>query len=421
MPLGFERLNERKQRPNSLINFIKPLPGSTSNYAQDFLERIAAICHPIMKANSIAVMSLEEFPPNPEFVGRNFNAGEIIQLVLKSRDGRWLPFRHVQMIMMHELAHCKQMNHSKAFWKVRDQYATELRELWGKSYTGDGFWGKGKTVLSAEYERQDMPPPELEPKSLCGGTYRTRGRKRKRSAAKEKEKVSYAERQQRRILKKFGAGGTALGSDETKKAALEGGKPAKGKPRVAGSQRGRELRAAAALARFEQTKSDQVKKEETDSGSEEDWDEYDLDDSSTVDFGGKEKLDPDGPGIVKICEGEDEQDGDAQRELRELYEVDGWRQQSLKEMGFLEKSEPENGPKVVTPTTTQCKTCSLINEPEALTCAACANVLDSKRLKDHWACASSGCRETGYHNAGDVGACGICGKPRPQKEVHVID
>lgn len=56
-----------------------------------------------MRTNFLSVMSLEEYEPNPEFVGRNFNAGEIIQLVLKSRSGHWLPFNYVQMVMMHEL------------------------------------------------------------------------------------------------------------------------------------------------------------------------------------------------------------------------------------------------------------------------------------------------------------------------------
>lgn len=55
-----------------------------------------------MKEHHLSVMSLEEYEPNREFVGRNFNSGEIIQLVLKSRSGRWLPFEYVQMVMMHE-------------------------------------------------------------------------------------------------------------------------------------------------------------------------------------------------------------------------------------------------------------------------------------------------------------------------------
>ncbi len=56
-----------------------------------------------MREHHLYVMSLEEYEPNREFVGRNFNAGEIIQLVLKSQlTGRWLPFEYVQMVMMHE-------------------------------------------------------------------------------------------------------------------------------------------------------------------------------------------------------------------------------------------------------------------------------------------------------------------------------
>jgi len=56
-----------------------------------------------MKEHHLSVMSLEEYEPNAEFVGRNFNAGEVIQLVLKARfTGHWLPFDYVQMVMMHE-------------------------------------------------------------------------------------------------------------------------------------------------------------------------------------------------------------------------------------------------------------------------------------------------------------------------------
>lgn len=55
-----------------------------------------------MREHRLSVMSLEEYEPNREFVGRNFNAGEVIQLVLKSHSGQWLPFNYVQMVMMHE-------------------------------------------------------------------------------------------------------------------------------------------------------------------------------------------------------------------------------------------------------------------------------------------------------------------------------
>ncbi|KAI9684033.1 MAG: hypothetical protein M1822_005860 [Bathelium mastoideum] len=330
MPLGFERLNERTQRPNGLINFIKPLPSPTSHLAQDFLERIAAIVYPIMKAYHIAVMALEEYAPNPEFAGRNFNAGEVIQLVLRGRGGGWLPFRSVQMVMIHELAHCKQMNHSKFFWNVRDAYAQELRGLWVKGYTGDGFWGRGRMVLAGEYETHRAVDPSEEPRSLCGGTFRSRGRKRKRKGApgQEKAKESYAERQQRRIRRKFGEGGVALGDDEGARMTLEKGKIQSGKPRVAGSKRGRELRAAAALARFDQAKNEQqVKHESYDNESETESEDENTgaSDQQALDINGQRLLDQQGRGMFKVCEDEDKDDTNVKRELDELHDLDEWK------------------------------------------------------------------------------------------------
>jgi hypothetical protein len=191
MVLGFERINERTQRPNAHINFIRTLPGSTSSIAENILNRVAAICYPFMKSHMILVQALEEFPYNTEFVGRNFNAGEVIQLVLRDRNGRWLPQRMVEMVMVHELAHCKQMNHSKAFWKVRDEYAVELRALWAKGYTGEGLWGRGINLDTGALQADDGEAMDV-PEHLCGGTYGRKRNKRKRGG-KEKPALSYAE------------------------------------------------------------------------------------------------------------------------------------------------------------------------------------------------------------------------------------
>ncbi|KAI4747224.1 WLM-domain-containing protein [Aureobasidium sp. EXF-12298] len=320
--LGFERINERKKRPNALINFIKPLEGPDKTLAQDFLERVAAICYPIMKQNHIVVMALEEYPPNPDFIGRNFNAGEVIQLVLKApHTNQWLPFKHVQMVMMHELAHCKQMNHSRAFWKVRNAYADELKLLWDKAYTGEGLWGKGQSLITGKYMTNHMPDAADIPASLCGGTFRSSGG-RKRRRKEDAPKITYAERQQRRIAKKFGVNGVALGDDEGIRAKLEagqkGGKPAV-KPRVAGSKRGRELRAAAALARFENVKKEPVKTEpKTETISDDDY-ETDSDyEYSTI----ERTMNPEDGNMVRVCENEDSEDKDAQREFDELREID---------------------------------------------------------------------------------------------------
>ena len=321
--LGFERINERVKRPNALINFIKPLETPDKALAQDFLERVAAICYPIMKENHIVVMALEEYPPNPEFIGRNFNAGEVIQLVLKApHTNQWLPFKHVQMVMMHELAHCKQMNHSRAFWKVRNAYADELKVLWNRMYTGEGLWGKGQSLITGQYMTNHMPEAANIPASLCGGTFRSSGG-RKRRRKEDVPKITYAERQQRRIAKKFGVNGVALGDDEGVRAKLEsgqkGGKPAV-KPRVAGSKRGRELRAAAALARFENVKKETVKIEpKTETISDDDDYETDSDyEYTTI----ERTMNPEDGNMVRVCENENSEDKDAQREFDELREID---------------------------------------------------------------------------------------------------
>ncbi|KAH7171167.1 WLM domain-containing protein [Dactylonectria macrodidyma] len=320
MVAGYQRLNERKSQPNPNIVFIKPLTGPDEKIARDFLERIAAQCRPIMREHYLYVTSLEEYEPNREFVGRNFNAGEVVQLVLKSPStGRWLPFDYVQMVMMHELAHCKQMNHSRAFWAVRNSYAAKMTELWSNGYTGDGVWGRGTSLGTGEWENNTVLADEVLPEHLCGGTYRSR-RKRKAKFA-----VSYQERKERRILKKFGKNGVALGADEDTKVKLEKGKKVQGKPRVAGSARGRELRAAAALARFGTQKDEEsVLKEdaiETDSGSGSEYEDDGAigpDSKDAVDVNGKRMLDGKGQGMVKVCEDEDGDDPSARNELDEL-------------------------------------------------------------------------------------------------------
>ncbi|KAI9870099.1 MAG: hypothetical protein M1830_004686, partial [Pleopsidium flavum] len=85
----------------------------------------------------------------------------------------------------------------------------------------------------------------------------------------------------------------------------------------------RELRAAAALARFGQQKEEQIKKEEEqDSGSET---ESDYENPGTkqeaVDLDGSKMLDGNGHGMVKVCRDEDKGSIDVQKEIRELQEL----------------------------------------------------------------------------------------------------
>ena len=350
MPLGIQRLNATTPQPSSNITFIKPLPGPDSFYAQDFLERIAAICHPIMQDNHLSITTLEEYEPNREFLGRNFNAGEVIQLVLKSsQHQRWLSFRAVQMVMIHELAHCKQMNHGRGFWTVNGQFKGQLRELWSRNYTGDGLWGRGQTLLSGRYDssgRTNLEHDSIPARSLCGGTFGSRRRRKRRRVANSAAGgggETAAEAKQRRIAKKFGVNGATLGGNETTRVKLEYGAKVKGNPRVANSARGRELRVAAAAARFgmqqQQQKpndgadkekkkggdvnlvsSDESKSEiQTEKGDDDDEYEYEYEyeeieegqelahhGGPALNPNGSQILDRNGQSMVRICSAKDE-------------------------------------------------------------------------------------------------------------------
>ena len=354
-----------------------------------------------------------------------------------------------------------QMNHSAAFWKVRNQYADELRGLWSKNYTGDGFWGRGKTLLSEQYENTGFSVPEVLPRSLCGGTFRSRGRKRKRKGdGPDKKTLTFAERQQRRIAKKFGTNGVALGDDAETRVKLEHGVKVKAKPRVAGSTRGRELRAQAALARFAQQKEEEKPKNEEEADEEtesETEDEYETVEGGeeALNNNGSRILDGKGNSMVRVCEDEDQDDVHVKQEMQELQDLEGLdsisrRHPKANDSGSSRLAEraakdgqtrkPDSNTAVEEQTacsandppisksqkasdderphtdsiakTRACPICSVDNDPSAATCMICSHVLNTSKVHGYWRCESSTCSGTQYLNADDSVLCGICGARR---------
>jgi hypothetical protein len=234
----------------------------------------------------------------------------------------------------------------------------------------------------------------------------------------------------------------------------------KGKPRVAGSARGRELRAAAALARFEPVKKEEVNIKEEPQSESETEDEYEEGDAegAAIDVDGKKMLDGRGRALVKICEDEDGQDEDSRREMAEFQDIqrdtnistakptDSKNESSTKtpieitrapsskaipektssggviHLDEIYKRRPEPEPtapkrlprnaKSYTSSQNDCIVCSLLNEPGSLTCAACSNVLNPNLVPDHWRCQRTSCKDSQYINSGDAGVCGLCGALR---------
>ncbi|KAI6250036.1 DNA-dependent metalloprotease [Erysiphe necator] len=434
MPLGWERINTKKSSPNKNVVFIKPRPGPDESTSQKYLERIAAQCVPIMKKHHLYVVTLEEYEPNLEFWGRNFNNGEVIQLVLKSPStNRWLPFNFVQMVFMHELAHCKEMNHSKAFWTLRNEFAAEMKALWDKGYTGEGLWGKGILLSDTSFSCENFDVNEVFPESMCGGTYRTRASRKRKS----RPKLTHKEREEQRIRKKFGSNGKSLGADEEVKLVLENKKRNPSKPKVAGSLRGRELRAAAALSRFETNKYlSQVKEEGSITVndfeiSDEDEIDSNLETEDAIDIDGKIMLDRKGQGMVKVCEDYGQIGNDAKIELKELLKLSSnkfplhpkeniiessWKSSNPSDEkkslpkervhGKLIMAQKETSEKSINYIT--CPICSFIDSEASLICTICSNVLKPNLDSKSWKCDKPTCANKLYVNTGDTNFCGIC-------------
>jgi len=243
------------------------------------------------------------------------------------------------------------MNHGGAFWKVNNQFKDELRELWAKDYTGEGLWGRGQTLLSGEYDVGRNAGHEAMPRNLCGGTFRSSRRKRKRAEPGGQPKTeTYAEAQQRRIAKKFGVHGTALGGDEDTRLQLEKGVKVKGKPRVANSSRGRELRVAAAVARFGQQKegADGEAKKREDSGNgdasieSDDGEEYQEAEGkgAAFDLDGTRLRDARGHDMVRVCEDVNQDDVNVKREIEELHDLEGITPEHVRRDSSLFESPP---------------------------------------------------------------------------------
>jgi hypothetical protein len=180
------RLNDKDTSRNPYINFVTALPGPRHDEALRRLQQLAAMARPLMHDQSFHINSLEEYEWNREFAGRCWNNGEVIELVLTSAKGEWMPLQYVLFVFCHELAHIKHMNHIPRLHGALTRHLKELAlSKQRQGYYGDGLWSAGRSLASGSSVpglgmRQGL---DGLPDHVCGGAFShvRRGSKRIRS------------------------------------------------------------------------------------------------------------------------------------------------------------------------------------------------------------------------------------------------
>ncbi|KAF8604271.1 WLM-domain-containing protein [Ceratobasidium sp. AG-I] len=172
------RLNAKTTSPNPYFNFITALPSflnapglPSQQNAKELLDALAAQVRPICKKHGFNVNSFEEYEHNSVFLGRNWNAGETIEIVLRHSDGTFHNIQQLIQVVCHELAHIKHMNHLAGFQQLNAQLCREVAALRAKDYYGDGMYSSGLRLSdSAEVAGRGLGATIFDlPEYMCGG------------------------------------------------------------------------------------------------------------------------------------------------------------------------------------------------------------------------------------------------------------
>ncbi|CED83867.1 Protein involved in sister chromatid separation and/or segregation [Phaffia rhodozyma] len=186
-PAAFTRLNQREADPNPSFGFITALPGKPQEEkALSIMKALAAQVKVICKTHGLKVYSFEEHPYNTVFAGRNWNAGEAIEIVLRRKNDEFFPSPWLISVVCHELAHIKHMNHGPGFQKFNEELKREVAIMQSKGNYGDGFWSSGARLKDslADHENVLLGAGDFA-ENICGGAQRrqrpTSSRRRQRN------------------------------------------------------------------------------------------------------------------------------------------------------------------------------------------------------------------------------------------------
>ncbi|KIM33246.1 hypothetical protein M408DRAFT_326031 [Serendipita vermifera MAFF 305830] len=261
--MKFHRFNPTEANPNPHVSFITPLKTGdegTESVALGILKALAAQVRPIMKKHGLEITSFEEYEHNSVFLGRNWNNGEVVEIVLRRGDGSFYSTPHLINVLCHEMSHILHMNHGPSFWLYYHELKREVQALQRANYFGDGFWSSGR-VLKDGTEEDRIRQVEDLPEYLCGGAH-AKARPTGKSVRKRKARGQAGPSSKRGTTKRkpgtrvrsqnaFKGEGRALNADVDEETR---GKLSTGFGKQARSKRARELRAAAIEARLNQSK-----------------------------------------------------------------------------------------------------------------------------------------------------------------------
>ncbi|KAI0049739.1 WLM-domain-containing protein [Auriscalpium vulgare] len=285
------RINENEANPNPHVNFISALPMADQEEARQLLRALAAQVKPVMKSHGLTVNSLEEYEYNNVFAGRNWEAGEVVELVLRRPGGTFAPTAWLMSTLCHELAHIKHMNHGPDFQKLWTQLRNDVRALQEKGYYGDGMWSSGKRLADSAVVDGDQATADEFPEYICGGAQRRArpARKRRRQTTAGPSTQTGAQTAKRRKAgSRVMAPGTFEGDGRALNADIEDDgrkKAGTGFRKQAASKRAREERALAAENRLRalQGKAFSTEPKEENKGSGDESDEVEVVPETDVD------------------------------------------------------------------------------------------------------------------------------------------
>ncbi|KZT57701.1 WLM-domain-containing protein, partial [Calocera cornea HHB12733] len=165
-----------------------------------------------MKKHGFTVNSFEEYEFNRVFAGRNWNAGEVVELVLRRPSGAFYPTPYLLNTLCHELAHIKHMNHGAQFHALWRALRGEVEALRRRGYYGDGMWSAGVRVGDGERVggAGEMLGAEEVPEWTCGG-------------AQEKKRPARTARR-RRVARNRRQGGATETGRQTERRRKPGGR-----------------------------------------------------------------------------------------------------------------------------------------------------------------------------------------------------